>query len=96
MGDNNDGMYFFNKNNINLMAVNNEYSNITTIYSDRKEKQPKTSDEIRASMYAHGVSIFEVKKINGRWKVQKNSFYNRKITPFTKMTFTGPGKEVSF
>ena len=56
------------------MAVNNEYSNITTIYSDRKEKQPKTSDEIRASMYAHGVSIFEVKKINGRWKVQKNSF----------------------
>ena len=70
IGDNNDGMYFFNKNNINLMAVNNEYSNITTIYSDRNEKQPKTSDEIRASMYAHGVSIFEVKKsmVGGKYK----------------------------
>ena len=96
MGDNNDGMYFFHKNNINLMAVNNEYSNIATIYSDRNKKQPTTSDEIRASMYAHGVSIFEVKKVNGRWQVQKNSFFNRKITPFTKMTFTGPGKGSRF
>ena len=96
MGDNNDGMYFFHKNNINLMAVNNEYSNIATIYSDRNKKQPTTSDEIRASMYAHGVSIFEVKKVNGRWQVQKNSFFNRKITPFTKMSFTGPGKGSQF
>ena len=96
IGDNNDGMYFFHKNNINLMAVNNEYSNIATIYSDREEKQPTTSDEILASMYAHGVSIFEVKKVNNRWQVQKNSFYNRKITPFTKMTFTGPGKGSQF
>ena len=47
MGDNNDGMYFFNKNNINLMTVNNEYSNIATIYSDRNMKQPSTSDEIQ-------------------------------------------------
>ena len=27
----------FHKNNINLMAVNNEYSNIATIYSDRRK-----------------------------------------------------------
>ena len=56
------------------MAVNNEYSNIATIYSNRHMKQPTTSDEITASMYAHGVSIFEVKKVNNRWQVQKNSF----------------------
>lgn len=96
IGDNNDGMYFFNKNNTNLIAVNNEYSNIATIYSGRKWKQPTTNDEITASMYAHGVSIFEVKKVNSRWQVQKNSFFNRKITPFTKMTFTGPGKGSPF
>ena len=56
------------------MAVNNEYSNIATIYSDRNKKQPLTSDEIRASMYAHGVSIFEVKKSMAGGKSKKILF----------------------
>ena len=59
----------FNKNNINLMAVNNEYSNIATIYSEKK-KQPLTSTKYSVNV-CHGVSIFEVKKINGRWQYKK-------------------------
>ena len=43
-------------------------------------------------MYAHGVSIFEIENSNNQWNLVKDSKYNRRITPFTKMEITGPAK----
>ena len=43
-------------------------------------------------MYAHGISIFEIENSNNQWNLVKDSKYNRRITPFTKMEITGPAK----
>ena len=93
VGDNNDGMeLFITSDNKTLLAVNNEYTNHKIIFSNRKSLLPENKDDILKGMYAHGVSIFEIKNSNNQWNLVKDSKYNRRITPFTKMEITGPAK----
>ena len=93
VGDNNDGMeLFITSDNKTLLAVNNEYTNHKIIFSNRKSLLPENKEDILKGMYAHGVSIFEIKNSNNQWNLVKDSKYNRRITPFTKMEITGPAK----
>ena len=93
VGDNNDGMeLFITSDNKTLLAVNNEYTNHKIIFSNRKSLLPENKEDILKGMYAHGVSIFEIKNLNNQWNLVKDSKYNRRITPFTKMEITGPAK----
>ena len=93
VGDNNDGMeLFITLDNKTLLAVNNEYTNHKIIFSNRKSLLPENKEDILKGMYAHGVSIFEIKNSNNQWNLVKDSKYNRRITPFTKMEITGPAK----
>ena len=93
VGDNNDGMELFvTSDNKTLLAVNNEYTNHKIIFSNRKSLLPENEGDILKGMYAHGVSIFEIENSNNQWNLVKDSKYNRRITPFTKMEITGPAK----
>ena len=92
-GDNNDGMALFDINGRSVLAVNNEYCNRPIIYGNRASKLPENKDDVRKGIASHGVSVFEIEKsLGGKWRIKKDSPYNRKITADTKTEFTGPAK----
>lgn len=90
MGDNTDGMEFFSYNGRHILAQNNEYVNRSIIYGNRNTGLPENVDDIRKGKAAHGVSVFEVTQLNGKWKIIKDSQYNRRITADSPMEITGP------
>ena len=89
-GDNNDGMAIFLHDDRHILVVNNEYTNRAILYGNRPNGQPETADDYKKSMVAHGLSLFEISKVEGIWKVVKDSEYNRRITAETPMMITGP------
>ena len=91
-GDNNDGMSLFHTGDRNVLAVNNEYTNIGIIHGGVGGGKPATADDVRKNKAAHGVSVVEIDQKNGKWSIVKDSPYNRKITPDTPMEITGPAR----
>ncbi len=79
-----------------LLVVNHEYTNDELMYfglggANRKDKVKNLSDaQIQASMAAHGGSVIEIERREGRWSVVANSPYARRITAQTPMQMTGP------
>ncbi|MCY4302248.1 MAG: PhoX family phosphatase [Aestuariivita sp.] len=89
-GDNNDGMAIFHRSGRTVLAVNNEYTNRSIIWGNRKDGKAKTNDDIEKGMMAHGISIFEITPTADGWSVVKDSPLNRRITPTTDMELSGP------
>jgi uncharacterized protein len=94
-----------------LLVVNHEYTNPEIMFPGYlttnpdfdpadEESQPfviNTSKEIvDIELEAHGLSVVEVRRIDGQWEVVRDSQYNRRITATTPMQLTGPvaGSEV--
>jgi secreted PhoX family phosphatase len=79
-----------------LLVVNHEYTNDEMMYpglagDTRLAMLHGLSDaHIRASMAAHGGSVLEVERKDGRWRVVEGSPYARRITAETEMKITGP------
>ena len=90
VGDNNDGMAFFDIQGRHVLVVNNEYCNVSVIYGNRKTRSPENADDVRKGIAAHGVSIFEITRNAGGWRIVKDSPVNRRITAATPMELTGP------
>jgi len=104
-GDHHDGMSFFgmnekgtakdlNNSNRGLLCMNHE--NITEIFLhtqkqlenyDRKNRVPSQIDK---EVSAHGVSIIEIYKDNSKFKLNKNSIFNKRITAQTPIDIYGP------
>ncbi len=91
-GDNNDGMELFTKGDLNILTVNNEYTNLRIIYGNRSSKLPETIDDIRKGKMAIGVSVVEISQQGGRWSILKDSVYNRRVTAETPTEMTGPAR----
>ncbi len=89
-GDNNDGMAIFTKNGRTVMAANNEYTNRKIIWGNREDAKFANTDDIAKGMMAHGISVIEIAQQGNHWHVVKDSPLNRRITPQTDMTLTGP------
>ena len=88
MGDNNDGMSFFSLGaNHGVIAVNNEYTNYEYLFPHGR---CTSLEDTRKAQTAHGVSVFEVRRIKGQWTVQPNARLNRRITANTQMRLSGP------
>ena len=88
IGDNNDGMSFFSLNaDHGVIAVNNEYVNYEYLFVNGR---CNSIDDTRKAQAAHGVSIFEVRRIGGIWKLQSQGRLNRRITANTEMRLSGP------
>lgn len=98
-GYNNDFLGFLpidGRSDHGLLVVNHEYTNDELMYAglpglSRKEKlEGLSDDQIRASMAAHGGTIIEIERIEGRWRVVENSRFARRITASTPMEIAGP------
>jgi len=91
-GDNNDGMSLFFEDGKTILAANNEYVNRKIIYGNRASGRPETLDDVRKGKAGHGISICEIKHLDGTWKIVRDSPYNRRITADTPMEITGPAR----
>jgi len=79
-----------------LLCVNHEYTNEELMFPELDKEQFRWNFEdmtralVDVEMAAHGITIVEVKKVNGAWQVVRDSRYNRRITANTEMTADGP------
>ncbi len=102
-GDHHDGMSYFglaatgstpdqNSSTRGLLVMNHE--NITQTYlhpNGPTTATPRPTGEVQKEMEAHGVSIVEVSRAaSGAWSYSATSTLNRRITPYTPTTFSGP------
>ncbi len=81
--------------NHGLLFVNHEYTNNELMFAGFKEphngKTGLTRAQAEVDMAAHGLSVIEVRKENGRWRVVTDGRYNRRVTlNETAFRVTGP------
>lgn len=98
-GYNNDFLGFFplEGEDRGLLVVNHEYTTEELMFpglgvQDSKEANFKgmTKELADIEMMAHGGSVIEIERKNGKWSVVPNSKYARRITAETPMEITGP------
>lgn len=102
-GDHNDGMQYFGLGRRGqwergasargLLCVNHEAVTATFLHPKGQtivEGRRISEQEVMKEMLAHGVSVVEVAREGGRWKLQKDSRFNRRITTFTDIEISGP------
>ena len=90
-GDNNDGMSFFpfpNDPDRALMAINNEYTNYRYLLA--QGKVPQSAEDVHKALAAEGVSVIEVRRIDGQWHFARDSEFNRRIHGNAPIRFSGP------
>jgi len=88
MGDNNDGMSLFSLGPDHaVIAVNNEYTNYEYLFPSGR---CSSLEDVRKAQAAHGVTIFELRRTQGRWQAQPQAPKNRRITSNTPMRMSGP------
>jgi secreted PhoX family phosphatase len=103
-GDHHDGMYFFGMGSNNkwnesisdkgILCINHEA--ITPLFLHANGPTPAgtgtrtVADEVQKEFRLHGVSVVEVRKVNGSFQVNKASTFNRRITTLTEMDISGP------
>jgi secreted PhoX family phosphatase len=105
VGDGHDGMYFFGltedgkydaaRSDRGLLAVNHEY--VVQPYglhpAGITAGAARVAGEVEKEIYAHGVSVVEVKRGTGNdMSMVRGSRFNRRVTSATEMVFTGPAK----
>ncbi len=80
-----------------LLVVNHEYTNphlmfpgIVTLAEGEITMNALSKEQVDIELMAHGGTIVEIKKVDGKWQVVKDGPYNRRITAETEMQLTGP------
>ncbi|WP_332718394.1 PhoX family protein [Pelagibacterium mangrovi] len=80
-----------------LLLVNHEYTNahlmfpgLVTIVDGEPQQGALTEEQVNIEIMAHGGSVVEIEKVDGKWRRVEGSPYNRRITGETEMEITGP------
>ena len=80
-----------------LLFVNHEYTNPHLMFPgvvEMKDGKPvlknATPERFAVEAMAHGATVAEIRKTDGRWALVKDSRYNRRITVSTEMQLSGP------
>ncbi|CAN7400174.1 PhoX family protein [Rhizobium sp. LjRoot258] len=80
-----------------ILVVNHEYTNphlmfpgLVTIADGKIKQAPLTKEQVDIEMAAHGGTIVEIRKADGKWQVVPDGKYNRRITSVTETELTGP------
>ena len=80
-----------------LLVVNHEYTNphlmfpgIVTLAEGEMTLSPLSKEQVDIELAAHGGTIVEIKKTDGKWAVVKDGALNRRITVNTEMQISGP------
>ena len=102
-GDHHDGMEYFGLNAAGtardaagsergLLAMNHEALTDHFLHAAGSTANPRPTAEADKEIPAHGVSIVEVRKVSGSFAYQKDSAYNRRVTPMTPLQINGPAR----
>ncbi|QYF95551.1 PhoX family phosphatase [Massilia sp. PAMC28688] len=107
-GDHHDGMEFYplsasgtpstSVSDRGLLAINHEATTDERLSSHFLHENggtttlPRPAAEVDKEVAAHGVAIVEVKKTGNAWSYVKESAFNRRITPLTEMSISGPAR----
>lgn len=80
-----------------LLMVNHEYTNehlmfpgLVTLIDGKPEVASADRTRVDIEMAAHGGTIAEIRKSDGKWRVVTDSSFNRRIMADTGMELTGP------
>lgn len=73
-----------------ILAVNHEYTISKMMYKGAPKRDDLTKEQVDVDIMAHGLSVVEVKRVDGKWHVVTNGKANRRITPLTEMQMSGP------
>jgi len=76
-----------------LLVVNHEYTNGELMFSGLTEAnklEKIAAAQVDVELAAHGLSVVEVRKEGGAWKVVEGSRYARRITATTPTEVSGP------
>lgn len=80
-----------------LLVVNHEFTSEELMFPGMKRQAAKdaafkqmTRDLVEIEMMAHGGSVLEIRKVDGKWSVVPDSRYARRITAETEIEITGP------
>ena len=94
-----DGKPTLASNDRALMCINHEALNGTVMFMHPNGQTnisssagPRPEAEALKEVEAHGASVIEIGKTSGKFAVVKASTFNRRITPRTPMSITGPAK----
>jgi uncharacterized protein len=99
-GYNNDYLDFFplprgsRNSDRGLLWANHEYTNSNLMFpglgSGRAASRRTSAEQVAVEIAAHGGSVVEVKRDNGRWTHVRDSRLNRRITGETPFRVAGP------
>ncbi len=99
-GYNNDYLDFFplpqgsSASDRGLLVVNHEYTNTNLMFpglgSGTAARGRVTKAQAEAELAAHGASVVEIRRVNGRWEYVRDSRFNRRITGESEMVIAGP------
>ena len=79
-----------------LLCVNHEYTNEEVMFprigrQDLTCFPDMTAELVDIEMAAHGVTVVEIARVDGRWHPVRDSGYNRRISPLvTEIAVDGP------
>jgi secreted PhoX family phosphatase len=80
-----------------LLVVNHEYTNphlmfpgLVTLAEGKITMNPLSKEQVDIELMAHGGTIVEIRKDQGKWQVVRDGRYNRRITAETEMEVCGP------
>lgn len=76
-----------------LLVVNHEYPLPQLMFAGLAAKDVAkriTAEQVDVSMAACGHSILEIRRVDGQWRVDRQSRYNRRITAETPIRIGGP------
>jgi hypothetical protein len=90
IGIGHDGMTYFpdplRGNRRGVLAINHEFGINQHVFG---KPLPESLEEVRVSQHAHGVSIVEIRRADGRWQTIKSAIA-RRIHANTPVDFSGP------
>jgi secreted PhoX family phosphatase len=95
-GGNHDGMHFFELPGVDpqrggLLAVNHENPDYRILFpSGAFDPATATAEQKRIALSAVGVSVIEIELVSGKWRIKKDSPYNKRYTGNTVYTVGGP------
>jgi secreted PhoX family phosphatase len=100
-GDHHDGMEYFglsddgtrrdaNSSERGLLVINHEALTDNFLHANGSSPRPRPAGESDKEIPAHGVSVVEVRKSNGKFAYVQASPFNRRITPLTPVEIGGP------
>jgi secreted PhoX family phosphatase len=83
------GRAFGPGNDHGMLAVNHEFGTNSHVLG---KSMPESLDDVRISQHAHGVSIVEIRRVDGQWRTIRSS-RARRIHVNTPVDFSGPAAE---